>query len=86
MDAKNAREALLYGDHLRRRARRDVGIAWFPLVLFGTLTLASVAVARPASEAQTYWLIAGPLGGAAVGLHAYRRGGSGASKVGLSGT
>jgi hypothetical protein len=75
MDAKTAQETLLYADRARRRARRDVGIAWFPLVLFGTLTLASVAVARPASEAQTHWLIAGPLGGAAVALYAYRRGG-----------
>jgi hypothetical protein len=75
MDASTAREALQYAEAARRRARQDVGIAWFPLVLFGTLTLASIAVARPASEAQTYWLIAGPIGGATVALYAYRRGG-----------
>jgi hypothetical protein len=73
MDAKTARETLRYADGARRRARRDVGIAWFPLALFGTLTLASIAVARPASSAQTYWLIAGPLGGVAVAVYAYRR-------------
>jgi hypothetical protein len=81
MDAKTARETLRYADGARRRARRDVGIAWFPLALFGTLTLASIAVARPASSAQTYWLIAGPLGGVAVAVYAYRRG----SALGIEG-
>jgi hypothetical protein len=47
---------------------------WLPLILFGTLTLASVVVARPASEFQSYWLIAGPVGGLLMGIYAYRQG------------
>lgn len=47
---------------------------WLPLLLFGTLILASVLVARPASEFESYWLIAGPLGGLLIGVVAYRQG------------
>jgi hypothetical protein len=74
VDAQEALESLDYAAAVRKRARRDAAAMWLPLLLFGTLTLASVVVARPASEFQSYWLIAGPLGGLLIGTYAYRRG------------
>ena len=74
MDVHEAQESLGYAAVVRRRARGDATAMWLPLLLFGTLTLATVVVARPASEFQSYWLIAGPLGGLVIGIFAYRQG------------
>lgn len=74
MDVRDAQESLGYASAVRRRARNDATAMWLPLLLFGTLTLASVVVARPSSEFQSYWLIAGPLGGLVIGIYAYRQG------------
>ena len=74
MDVREAQESLDYAAAAGHRAHRDVTATWLPLVLFGTLTLASVAVARPASQMQSYWLIAGPLGGLVIGGYAYWQG------------
>jgi hypothetical protein len=74
MDIREAAESLGYAAAVQRRARRDATAMWLPLLLFGTLTLASVVVARPASEFQSYWLIAGPVGGLIIGIYAYRFG------------
>jgi hypothetical protein len=74
MDVHDAQESLLYAAAVRRRARNHATAMWLPLLLFGTLTVASVVVARPASEFQSYWLMAGPLGGLVVGIFAYRQG------------
>jgi hypothetical protein len=74
MDVREAQASLGYAAAIRRRARTDATAMWLPLLLFGTLTLASVVVARPASEFQSYWLIAGPLGGLVIGIYGYRQG------------
>ena len=74
MEVREAQESLGYAAAARRRARHDATAMWLPLLLFRTLTLASVVVARPASAFQSYWLIAGPLGGLAIGIYAYRQG------------
>ncbi len=74
MDVREAQDALGYAAAVRRRARSDATAMWLPMVLFGTLTLASVVVARRASEFQSLWLMAGPLGGLIIGIFAYRRG------------
>src|SRR4030088_702251 len=74
MDIDEAAESLGYAAAVQRRARRDATAMWLPLLLFGTLTLATVVVARPASEFQSYWLIAGPLGGLVLGIYAFRQG------------
>ena len=74
MEVREAQESLGYAAAARRRARNDATAMWLPLLLFGTLTLASVVIARPVSEFQSYWLIAGPLGGLVIGIYAYRQG------------
>jgi hypothetical protein len=74
VDVHEAQESLGYAAAVRRRARNDATAMWLPLLLFGTLTLATVAVARPASAFQSYWLIAGPFGGLILGIYAYRQG------------
>ena len=74
MEVREARESLGYAAIIRRRARNDATAMWLPLLLFGTLTLASVVIARPASAFQSYWLIAGPVGGLLIGIYAYRQG------------
>ena len=74
MDVREARESLGYAAIIRRRARNDATAMWLPLLLFGTLTLASVVIARPASAFQSYWLMAGPVGGLLLGIYAYRHG------------
>lgn len=58
---------------VRRRVRSDLQAFWFPLVLFGTLTLVSAAVvARAGGEAlAVYWPIAGAAGAVLTGWHYY---------------
>lgn len=65
-------------DHVRRlqdRTRHDLDSFWFPLVLFGLLTLASVpfAVAESGEPIAIFWTAAGPAGGAAIGWYYHRR-------------
>jgi hypothetical protein len=60
---------LAEADALRSRTRRARRSTWFPLVLFGTLTVLSAAFCSndPISAGDSrYWLLAGPLGYLAV--------------------
>jgi hypothetical protein len=61
---------------LRRRTRAAGRFTWFPLVLFGLLTIASAAVCSNSGRferAGVFWLVAGPVGYAAVYAFAKRR-------------
>jgi len=56
MDVRQVLDSLGHSDAAGRRARRDVAVAWLPLVLFGALTLASVVLARPGPRcSRTGW-------------------------------
>lgn len=61
---------------VRRRTRARASVMWFPLVLFGVLTLASAAVVARYGGAALgpYWMVAGPAGGVATGIASWRRG------------
>ena len=61
-------------DRLRRTTRADLGSFWFPLVLFGALTLGGVAVGLVFGDLAIafWWAVAGPGGGALTAFH-YRR-------------
>ncbi len=71
---QEAVEVLRHLEDVQARTRRAVQAFWFPLVLFGALTLASVPVAflDDGPAVAVFWAVAGPLGGAAVAWH-YRR-------------
>ena len=74
MEARHAADTLRHVQRLRRRTRATLASVWFPLALFGALTLASAAVVWTAwgPAVGAYWAAAGPLGGA--GTAAYYRG------------
>ncbi|MDQ3679601.1 MAG: hypothetical protein M3378_03465 [Actinomycetota bacterium] len=59
---------------LQRRARRELRSFWFPLVLFGALSMASAPFCqiRDGVGSAVFWAVAGPAGGMATALH-YRR-------------
>lgn len=72
--ARQAAEALDEVARLRGRTRRSLGVAWFPLVCFGVLTMLSaplIAGAPPAALAPL-WLVAGAAGMVLTRRH-YRR-------------
>jgi hypothetical protein len=58
-------------ERLRNATRSQLAALWWPLFLFGILSLASAAViAGLGTDALgAYWTVAGPLGGIAVGLY-----------------
>jgi len=62
-------------NRIRRETRRALQALWFPLVLFGSLTLISALVSwRAGSQALgLYWLVAAPLGSVAIALFFRRR-------------
>jgi hypothetical protein len=69
-----AADALAEIDRVRQRTRSDLQAFWFPLVLFGGLTLVSVPVALLAGwAAAVFWAVAGPVGGGVVAHYDYRR-------------
>ena len=69
-----AAETLEKIDGVRRQTRADLRAFWFPLVVFGSLTLGSAAVVPAAGgdAVGLYWAIAGPAGGVATGWYYYR--------------
>ena len=75
MEARQAAETLQHIEHLRRGTRATLASFWFPLVLFGVLTLASAVVAWRAwgPAVGAYWAVAGPLGGAVTAAYHRRR-------------
>jgi len=76
LSPRQADETLAELGGLRRRTRRAVGTLWFPLVLFGSLTLLEIpfelAVGPPVIA--FFWLVAGPVGCLLVGRHLRREG------------
>lgn len=59
----------------QRRTRALIHPTWFPLVLFGSLTVGSIAFMAAAGEENLgwYWGFAGPLGGLAIAAWSIRR-------------
>ncbi|MDQ3569989.1 MAG: hypothetical protein M3396_05060 [Actinomycetota bacterium] len=68
---------------VRNAARSDLQAFWFPLVVFGGLTLVSAAVVVLVGPDAlgAYWPVAGPVGGCLTGWYYYRRG----HRMGLEG-
>lgn len=71
-----AEESISELDRIRSQARSSASVMWFPLLLFGALSVASALVmARFGGSALgPYWAVAGPVGGVATGIAAARRG------------
>ena len=63
-------------DRVRRNTRARASVMWFPLLLFGVLTLVSALVIGwyGGQALGPYWMVAGPAGGVATGIVAWRRG------------
>ena len=61
-------------DEVKRRTRADLRVFWFPLVLFGGLTLVSAGVIVLFDDRAlgVYWPLAGPLGGIATSWYYHR--------------
>ncbi len=65
---------LRHVDEVRRRIRVAAHPAWFPMVVFGLLGLASAMVCgRGGLHQGHFWAVAGPVGGALTSLHYQRR-------------
>jgi hypothetical protein len=74
MDAEQTRETLAFAEHARKRARDDMGRPWLPLVLLGSLSVASLSLTNSATTPTgLFWVFAGPLGAATIAIYAYRR-------------
>ena len=55
---------------LRQRARADVRALWFPLVLFGLLTLLSVLIGEATGNVSgLFWAAAGPAGAVVTAIY-----------------
>lgn len=70
-DVADPAAALHHVRSLQERTRHDLSSFWFPLVVFGVLTLVSVPFAVPDDGVAiaVFWAIAGPGGGAATGWY-----------------
>ena len=75
MQAQEASEALQLIERLQRRTRATLRVVWFPLVVFGTLFLASAPLLWLASgpAVGAYWAVAGSAGGVTVGRYYQHR-------------
>jgi hypothetical protein len=75
MQAQEASEALQLIERLQRRTRASLRVVWFPLVVFGSLFLASAPLAWLGSgpAVGVYWALAGTAGGVTVGRYYQRR-------------
>ncbi|HEY8655350.1 MAG TPA: hypothetical protein VIN34_01270 [Candidatus Limnocylindria bacterium] len=73
MDANHARESLQQVTGARGYARRDLSLAWLPIVLYAGFAV--VAIAVPARNGGFLWIMAAPAITAAALLyaHGYRR-------------
>ncbi|MCP9486780.1 MAG: hypothetical protein MSC30_13035 [Gaiellaceae bacterium MAG52_C11] len=74
MDANAAAKTVDHVSAVRRRVRRRLSSFWFPLLVFGGLTLGSLVIIALANGPAlgVYWTVAGTVGGTATGRH-YRR-------------
>ena len=75
MDQQLAAETLERVQSVRRSARSDLRAFWFPLLVFGCVTIMSAAVVAVAgAEAlAVYWPVAGTAGGVLTGWYYGRR-------------
>ncbi len=75
MEYQLAAETVDRVQHVRRSARWDLRAFWFPLVLFGFITIVGGAVVAGAgSEAlDLYWPVLGTVGGVLTGWYYHRR-------------
>jgi hypothetical protein len=62
-------------ERVRRHTRAAVHPAWFPLVVFGMIGLASIPFSRIGNGAGSalFWLVAGPAGGVATSRYYTKR-------------
>lgn len=76
METQTARELISDVEGIRRRSRARASTMWFPLVLFGTLSVASagVVLAYGGDALGLYWWVVGPVAGVATAAHAMWRG------------
>ena len=74
MDADQARESLLFADHARDRARRDVGLSWLPVLLYAAFAVVVVAMPSSGGQGKFLWLMAAPVVAGLAALYAYRHG------------
>ncbi len=72
---QNPAEALRDIEHLRNRTQQQLNAFWFPLMLFGALSVVSsiVGALYGGFAGGIFWLVAGPLGGAATSFYYYKR-------------
>jgi hypothetical protein len=75
MRPEEATRALREVDALRRRTLSRRRSTWYPLVLFGVLSLGAAVACEAGGDRAValYWALAGPAGGIATGAYAYRR-------------
>ena len=75
MQPQLAADTLQQVERVRRRTRSDLSSFWFPLVLFGALTLVGAAVVGLAGTRAlgAYWALAGPAGSVVTGYYYWRR-------------
>jgi hypothetical protein len=68
---QDARDVLRQVESVERQTRSVLHAFWFPLIVFGILTLLSAPVqwAWSGATVAAFWAVAGPLGGAAVGWY-----------------
>jgi hypothetical protein len=71
VEYREAEDIVAEVGRLRSATRSQLSALWWPLFVFGILSLLSAAViAGPGTDALgVYWTVAGPLGGIAVGLY-----------------
>lgn len=75
MERANAEQLIGDVEMQRRRARKDLGGYWFPLVLFGSLALVaalSLELGAP-GRVLALWIVAAPAGIVATSIHYGRR-------------
>jgi hypothetical protein len=71
VEYREAKDIVEEVGRLRSATRSELSALWWPLFVFGILSLLSaVVIAGPGGDALgLYWTVAGPLGGIAVGLY-----------------
>lgn len=71
MEQREALTLLGEVERVRRRTRAEIGALWFPLVVFGALSLFSAPLNEV--ELAIYWAVAAPIGVVLVSFFYYRR-------------
>jgi hypothetical protein len=76
MQPDQANDTLMEIGRLRGRTRSDLQALWFPLIVFGVLSIGGAAVILVSWGwgIALYWAVAGPAGGIATGRFYHQRG------------